>query len=207
MAEQDIEAIRKLLERCSPQERQALFRELRAIHQIHELEDTLGAPAEVILEAIHRAPELTRRMLRGVIADAAFAQSVVPALADRGWKNVTPAGNHSFDYVLRNAVGAVSGRLDCNGVRRVNRLSRPGRATVSEQGFMWSNRNVPDLEKVKVKKVRRLRHARIGTASLTSSLCHSSRQQVAGILSYTQLGTGFFQEEGHMRSQHTSQLQ
>ena len=82
MAEQDVEAIRKLLERCSPKERQALFRELRAIHQIHELEDTLGAPAEVILEAIHRAPELTRRMLRGVIADAAFAQSVVPALAD-----------------------------------------------------------------------------------------------------------------------------
>ena len=108
MAEQDLEAIRKLLDQCSPKERQALFRELRAIHQIHELENSLGAPAEVILEAIHRAPELTRRMLRGVIADAAFAQSVVPALADIGWKDVTPAGNHSFDYMLRNVTGDVS---------------------------------------------------------------------------------------------------
>lgn len=108
MTEQRLAAIKKLLVQCSPEERYELFKVLRATNQIHQLEDTFGAPAEVILEAIHRAPELTRRMLRGVIADAAFAQFVVPALADRGWKDDTPVGNHAFDHMLRDAAGQVS---------------------------------------------------------------------------------------------------
>lgn len=108
MAEKPLTAIKQLLEQCSPEERHALFKELRATHQIHQIEDTLGAPAEVILEAMHRASELTRRMFRGVIADAAFSQFVVPALAEQGWKDDTPEGNHSFDHRLRDAIGAVS---------------------------------------------------------------------------------------------------
>lgn len=108
MTERPLPAIKKLLEQCTVDERKALFKELRAAHQIHQLEYDFGAPAEIILEAIHRAPELTRRMLRGVIADAAFAQYVVPALAERGWKDDTPAGNHSFDHMLRDSVGLVS---------------------------------------------------------------------------------------------------
>jgi hypothetical protein len=108
MAEQDLTEVLRLLDKCSPGEQQALFRQLRSTNQIHELESIFGAPAEVILEAIHRAPELTRRMLRGVIADAAFAQFVVPALASSGWKDDTPEGNHSFDHVLKDADGRIS---------------------------------------------------------------------------------------------------
>lgn len=108
MADQHLVAIRDLLAHCSLDERQVLFRELRAVHQIHELESMFGAPAEVILEAIHRAPELTRRMLRGVIADAAFSEFVVPTLASEGWRDVTPSGNHSFDYKLADSQGAVT---------------------------------------------------------------------------------------------------
>ncbi|QRQ88178.1 hypothetical protein [Cupriavidus oxalaticus] len=108
MAESTFATIQHLLAECSEDERHALFQALRADHQIHQLEQTFGARAEVILEAIHRAPELTRRMLRGVIADAAFAQSVVPALAQRGWRDDTPDGNHAFDHRLRDTVGAVT---------------------------------------------------------------------------------------------------
>ena len=67
MSKENLAAIRNLLEQCSPEEQAALFRELRERHQIHEFEGVIGAPAEMILEAVHRAPELTRRMLRGVI--------------------------------------------------------------------------------------------------------------------------------------------
>ncbi|MFL6606335.1 MAG: hypothetical protein ACJ8R9_34100 [Steroidobacteraceae bacterium] len=97
-----------ILAQCSENERKALFKALRASNQIHELEGIFGAPAEVILEAIHRAPELTRRMLRGVIADAAFAQHTIPMLAAQGWCNVTPEGNFSFDHLLQDDAGRIS---------------------------------------------------------------------------------------------------
>jgi hypothetical protein len=100
--------IGEILAQCNEAERKALFKALRATNQIHELEAIFGAPAEVILEAIHRAPELTRRMLRGVIADAAFAQFIVPMLAEQGWRNVTPEGNFSYDYLLGDTVGKIS---------------------------------------------------------------------------------------------------
>ncbi len=108
MTEDQLTAIRHLLSQCSPEEHKTVFKELRSTHEIHQLEHIFGAPAEVILEAIHRAPELTRRMLRGVIADAAFAQFVVPALADKGWKDDTPEGNHSFDHLLRDSNGPIT---------------------------------------------------------------------------------------------------
>jgi hypothetical protein len=85
-----------------------LFRELRQRHLIHEFEQVIGAPAEMILEAVHRAPELTRRMLRGVIADAAFRTFVVPVVEQQGWRDVTPEGNFAYDYMMKNALGNVS---------------------------------------------------------------------------------------------------
>lgn len=100
--------IRALISQCSPKEREMLFRELRESHLIHIYETEVGASAEMILEAVHRAPELTRRMLRGVIADAAFGLRVAPMLAQGGWKDVTPEGNYSYDYVLKDTVGSVT---------------------------------------------------------------------------------------------------
>lgn len=47
-------------------------------------------------------------MLRGVIADAAFAQQVVPRLLERGWRDVMPEGNFSFDHLLEDRIGKVS---------------------------------------------------------------------------------------------------
>jgi hypothetical protein len=108
MADGDLETIKALLARCTDEERRTVFDDLRQSIQLHRLEVDFGAPAEVILEAIHRAPELTRRMLRGVIADAAFATMVVPSLAKTGWRDVTPEGNYSFDHELADAIGNVT---------------------------------------------------------------------------------------------------
>ena len=47
-------------------------------------------------------------MLRGVIADAAFAQFTVPLLNQHGWKDVTPVGNFSFDHLLQDSNGSIS---------------------------------------------------------------------------------------------------
>lgn len=103
-----VDQIRQLMEKCTPDERAVLFRELRKTQVIHEFESVIGAPAEMILEAVHRAPELTRRMLRGVIADAAFRTFVVPAIQPSGWSDVTPEGNLAYDYLLKDGHGNVS---------------------------------------------------------------------------------------------------
>lgn len=108
MSDARLSAIRELLAQCSPEDMATVFRELRAIHQIHEFESVIGAPAEMILEAVHRAPELTRRMLRGVIADAAFRTFVIASLEPHGWHNVTPEGNFAYDYMLDDGAGPVT---------------------------------------------------------------------------------------------------
>lgn len=108
MSSATLDAIRQLLGQCSPEEEAVLFREMRARHLIHEFERVIGAPAEMILEAVHRAPELTRRMLRGVIADAAFRTFVVPSVAPHGWRDVTPEGNFAYDYKLDDGAGPVT---------------------------------------------------------------------------------------------------
>lgn len=108
MSDANLVAIRALLSECSPEEQEALFRELRQRHLIHEFERVIGAPAEMILEAVHRAPELTRRMLRGVIADAAFRTFIIPTVEPQGWRDVTPEGNFAYDYMMEDRHGTVS---------------------------------------------------------------------------------------------------
>ena len=108
MSEEALATIRELFAQCSIAERAELLRELRALNPIHEFEQVIGAPAEMILEAVHRAPELTRRMLRGVIADAAFRQFVIRSLVPSGWSDATPVGNFAFDYRLEDGVGPVT---------------------------------------------------------------------------------------------------
>lgn len=108
MSSATLDAIRELLGQCTPEDEAVLFREMRARQLIHEFERVIGAPAEMILEAVHRAPELTRRMLRGVIADAAFRTFVVPSVASHGWRDVTPEGNFAYDYKLDDGAGPVT---------------------------------------------------------------------------------------------------
>jgi len=108
MSDELVSSIRELLSTCSADQKRLIFSDLRKEVSIHEFEHVIGAPAEMILEAVHRAPELTRRMLRGVIADAAFRQFVIPPLLDEGWKDVTPPGNFAYDYMLADGTGEVS---------------------------------------------------------------------------------------------------
>ena len=127
MSEDGLTTMRALLAQCTPEDRAVLFRELRALHQIHEFEAIIGAPAEMILEAVHRAPELTRRMLRGVIADAAFRTFVVPAVTPYGWSDVTPEGNFAYDYKLLDDVGPVTVQVKLQRSERGAPVIRTGK--------------------------------------------------------------------------------
>lgn len=125
MSDQHIAQVRALLLQCNAEEREEIFRDLRKSHHIHVFEQVIGAPAEMILEAVHRAPELTRRMLRGVIADAAFASFVVPQLGEK-WRDTTPSGNFAYDYQLTDEIGNVTVQVKLQRSEKGAPVVKPG---------------------------------------------------------------------------------
>ncbi len=94
-----VDNILRMLADYSAEDQRAVLGHLRRLYPIHEIEAQWGVPAEVILEAIARSPDLSQRGVRGLIAEAYFEVHVLPSL--RGWENVTPQGNHAFDFQVR----------------------------------------------------------------------------------------------------------
>ncbi|HEV2500553.1 MAG TPA: hypothetical protein VGY31_13330 [Terriglobia bacterium] len=97
--------IKRLLEACTETQRRDIFDYLRREFPIHPLETKLNTQAEVILEAIARASDLTLRGIRGVIAEAAFELNVVARLP--GWQHQTLEGDFPYDFLLRDSTGDV----------------------------------------------------------------------------------------------------
>lgn len=105
--DKQVEEILNLLYKCTSRQRETIFRELRKEFNIHPLEAKLVTQAEIILEAINKDDTgLTFRMMKGVIAEAAFEIEVVSKLTS--WINITPEGDLPYDYLLKDSVGSVS---------------------------------------------------------------------------------------------------
>lgn len=102
-----VDDILKKLDACTTDQRKIIFKELRQEFNIHPIEQDLNILAEIILEAIHKDQTgLTFRMMRGVIAEAAFEIEVLSKLTK--WKQVPLEGDLPFDYLLRDDIGDVS---------------------------------------------------------------------------------------------------
>jgi hypothetical protein len=97
-----IDDVLKWLDTCTDEERAMVLARLRWKRPLHRLEEEIGLPAEAILDAIGEAAGLTLRMLRGVLAEAAFAHRVV---AGSRWNDKTPPGDHAYDYLLDDGQG------------------------------------------------------------------------------------------------------
>ena len=96
---------KRILDACSEAQKREIFEYLRREFPIHPLEAKLNARAELILEAIDRASDLTLRGMRGVIAEAAFKLNVIASL--RGWREKTLKGDFSYDFLLGDSTGDV----------------------------------------------------------------------------------------------------
>jgi hypothetical protein len=116
----DIQEIKRLISLCNPAEREQLFRQLRQEIIIHPLEQELHAKAEIILEAIRRAGGVTLRMLRGVIAEAAFGVEIVEKL--KGWRNVAFSGESACDFLLKDRRGVVRVQVKLQRSKKNNPL-------------------------------------------------------------------------------------
>lgn len=149
----EIDEIKRLLEACTIAQRREIFRSLREEFPIHPLEVKLNTSAEIILEAIQRAAGLTLRMIRGVIAEAAFEINVVEQLP--GWNNVTPTGDLPYDFLLEDIVGAVRVQVKLQ-------RSREHRPMFANEGY----RSLPaDMYVVETQRTRRGRQRTTGTST------------------------------------------
>ena len=126
-----IEEIRALLAKCSGEERRQIFDELRASIQIHPFEARMNARAEVILEALNRAGDLTLRGIRGIIGEATFVKEIVPQLV--GWDDVTPPGDLPYDCAVKDGISTVTVQVKMQ--RRLKGIAwlRAGNAVVEVQ--------------------------------------------------------------------------
>jgi len=138
-----LEQIKQLLSRCSPAQREEVFRHLRQEFSLHPLEAELHAKAEIILEAIQRAGGLTLRMIRGVIAEAAFEVEVVERL--KGWRKAPRSGDLPYDFLLRDRKGDVRVQVKLQRSKE----GRPMRANEAYRSFP------ADLYVVETQKTRR----------------------------------------------------
>jgi hypothetical protein len=113
----------------------------------------LHARAEIILEAIQRAGGLTLRMIRGVIAEAAFGVEVVERL--RGWEKVPVSGDPAYDFRLRDHAGDVRVQVKLQRSKE----GRPMRANEAYRSFP------ADLYVVETQRTRRGTKGKNGKAT------------------------------------------
>lgn len=103
------EQIVHMLSQRSPDERRAIFKTLRNEFPIHDLELRLNTSAEVILEAISRASDLTLRGIRGIIAEAAFKQNKIIDFTSSGvWSEVRIVGDQPYDFAVKDGMDQVT---------------------------------------------------------------------------------------------------
>jgi hypothetical protein len=97
---ESLKNIEDLLDQCTLEEQAALLDYLKARIPQHPLEKEWGVGADVILSAISRSNDLTKRGVRGIIAEAIFERHVVAPLA--GWEVIAFTGDQPFDFLLRS---------------------------------------------------------------------------------------------------------
>jgi hypothetical protein len=88
----------------------------------------LGAPAELILEAIHRAGPLTLRGIRGVLSESAFELNVVKKLA--GWTSLPTPNDPPYDFLLDDGRGPVKVQVKLQ-------RKKADRAMRANEGYRW----------------------------------------------------------------------
>lgn len=101
-----LEEIKRLLPSCSEAGKREILSLLRKEIPIHGLEVDWNVAAEVVLEAINRAGDMTQRMFRGVLAEAACKVEVIDKLD--GWRDVTASGGHPYDFKIERRGRAVT---------------------------------------------------------------------------------------------------
>ncbi len=102
----NVEAAKKLINALTEGEQRVVYAYLRTKFAPHALEAKWGITADVILGAINRAPDITQRGIRGIIAEAVFEAEILPSL--EGWESIKIEGEQPYDFKLREHASKTS---------------------------------------------------------------------------------------------------
>jgi hypothetical protein len=97
---ESLDNLKRLLDQCSNEEQTALLDYLKARLPEHPLEKEWGVGAEVILSAIARSSDLTKRGVRGIIAEAIFERQILGSL--KAWEHVGFVDDRPYDFLIRS---------------------------------------------------------------------------------------------------------
>lgn len=137
--------IKQLLDQCTDDVLASVLDYLKARLPQHPLEKEWSVGSDVILSAISRSSDLTKRGVRGIIAEAIFERTVLPGLD--GWEAVSFVDDRAYDFLI------CSKGAKANEVRIQVKLQRMRK----QQAMLASeaNRNYPnDMFVVEVQKTR-----------------------------------------------------
>jgi hypothetical protein len=126
----DVEEIRRLLERCTEEQRGAILDELNRI-QPHPFAVSMKTSVKVILEALNRSSPLSLLGVRGLVGEATFVLEIAPLL--KGWQDVTPPGEFPYDCALRDVTGIVTVQVKMQRRERGGPMLRSGNGVVEVQ--------------------------------------------------------------------------
>jgi hypothetical protein len=100
------EAMQINIQNLSLEQKEIIFKELRKEIPIHRLEEQWNITAEFVLEAISRSQDITKRGVRGIIAELCFSHYIMePLAADKEWSVVELDGSLSYDFLIKNKAG------------------------------------------------------------------------------------------------------
>lgn len=113
-----LDEVRELLARMDRTDLRSVLELLRREYklEIHPIEKDWSTTAEAILEAIYAAPDLTQRGVRGVLAEAIFRTTVVPAIG--GWKAIDFEGDLPYDVLMDPQDGRAPLKVQVKNQRR-----------------------------------------------------------------------------------------
>jgi hypothetical protein len=137
--------LKRLVDECTTEEQAALLDYLRSRLPQHPLEKEWGVGAEVILSAISRSSDLTKRGVRGIIAEAIFERHILTGLT--GWEAVRFIDDRPYDFLIRsNASNPKEVRIQV----KLQRMKKQQAMLASD-----ANRHYPnDMYVVEVQKTR-----------------------------------------------------
>lgn len=99
-------------------DRRYIFNELRKSILFHQLEQEFGISAERILDAIGRGSDLTKRGVRGIIAETVFATEIARSIPS--WITSDPLGDAPYDVLMqRGPAGRSVFKLRCSVKKKV----------------------------------------------------------------------------------------
>lgn len=93
-----LDAIKKIIDGCTEEDRRSLRAYLGRLAP-HPLEREWGIDADLVLSAIRRSSDLTKRGVRGIIAECVFVDQIAPKTAASGWtlQEVNPSEGEDED--------------------------------------------------------------------------------------------------------------